>query len=492
MTLPEIVLATLADTHFRTDRILIKLNRNAPASALTDLHARLGNQVLRTFSNMDNLQVIGLARGTGVSNMIAAYQQSGLVRYAEPDYLMRVLVYPDDLHFWNGDQWDLINLGQYGGTPGADIHVTNVWNIQTSASNIIVAVIDTGIRYTHEDLAANMWVNPQENLDGYTNDLYGINLVNNGRGNGDPWDDYGHGTHVAGIIGAVGNNGVGIAGICWSVQLMALKFIDTNGNGTVSDAITCIDFARSHGAKIINASWGSTAFTSQSLHDAIASARDANIIFVAAAGNSAANNDVTPVYPADYSDLDNIISVAATDRNDNLAAFSNYGATNVCLAAPGNPVFSCWNSSDSAYQYYNGTSMAAAHVTGACALLEAQYPGEDYHQIVRRILAGVDPLPGLAGKCMTGGRLNLEKAFGAATRPQLAIVATQGITQSTAPFRIHLTGDPNRTYVIQTSTDLLNWTPIYTNQTAGDGTFDCYDSQAVNFGWCFYRGMLVE
>ncbi|MBW8863342.1 MAG: S8 family serine peptidase, partial [Verrucomicrobia bacterium] len=326
ITMPEIAFGTLAETHFRNDRILIKLTRNAPASALVDLHARLGNQVLQIFSNMDNLQVIGLAHGAGVSNMIAAYQRSGLVQYAEPDYLMRVLFYPDDFHFWNGDQWDSINLGQYGGMPGADIHVTNVWNIQTSASNIIVAVIDTGIRYTHEDLATNMWVNPQENLDGYTNDLYGINLINNGRGNGDPWDDYGHGTHIAGIIGAVGNNGVGIAGICWNVQLMALKFIDTNGNGTVSDAITCIDFARSHGAKIINASWGSTAFASQSLHDAIAGARAANIIFVAAAGNSAKNNDVTPLYPADYSDLDNIISVAATDRSDNLAAFSNYGA----------------------------------------------------------------------------------------------------------------------------------------------------------------------
>src|SRR5882724_10898594 len=257
----EIFSAPPPSATFRADRILIKPREGISPPVLTGLNARLGAKILRAFPQIGNLQVISLPKSVSVTDAIVFFQRSGLVEYAEPDYNMNVLTEPDDFRYLNGDLWNLNNLGQYGGTHGADIHATNGWNYQTSASNIIVAVIDTGIRYTHEDLAANLWRNPQENLDGYTNDLYGINRVNNGRGEGDPWDDYGHGSHVSGIIGAAGNNGIGVAGVCWNVQLMALKFIDTSGNGTISDAITCIDFAASHGAKIINASWGRYAFT---------------------------------------------------------------------------------------------------------------------------------------------------------------------------------------------------------------------------------------
>ncbi|HKI71302.1 MAG TPA: S8 family serine peptidase, partial [Verrucomicrobiae bacterium] len=298
--------------------------------------------------------------------------------------------------------------------------------------NIIVAVIDTGVRYTHEDLADNMWVNPGEipgngiddDGDGYVDDVHGINVINH---TGDPNDDYGHGTHVSGTIGAVGNNTVGIVGVCWKVQIMACKFLDSTGNGFISDAIKCMDYARSKGAKVINASWGSTSFTSQALHDAIDTLRQAGIIFVAAAGNSAQDNGVNPIYPASY-DLDNIISVAATTRDDDLAVFSNYGASTVDLGAPGEPIFSCWNGSDSDYRYFQGTSMAAPHVTGACALLMAHYPNDNYRQIINRILSNVDRLPSLAGKCISGGRLNLQRALsGGITPPQqptVRVVAT--------------------------------------------------------------------
>ena len=497
---PTAVWSAPSRAPFRGDRLLVKPRPDASAFALTNLDTALGCRLLRQFPRVKNWRVLTLPHGAALPNIIAAYQRSGLVLAAEPDYLVHPLVYPNDLHFQNGDQWNLINLGQYGGTNGADIHITNVWNVQTSASNVIVALADTGIRYTHEDLAANMWHNPQENTDGYTNDLYGINLTGNGRGNGDPWDDHGHGTHVAGIIGAVGNNGVGIAGICWSAQLMALKFIDTNGNGAMSDAITCLDFAASHGANVINASWGGTNFNSQALHDAVAAARNAGIIVVAAAGNSGYNNDVVPFYPADYSDLDNVIAVAASDRFDQLAPFSDYGATNVDLAAPGTPIYSCWNGSDSDYRNYDGTSMAAANVTGACALLLAHMTNADYHQIISRLYAGVDPLPGLAGKCVTGGRLNVQKAFGiggqVVSRPVLTISATNSsgdLSQGVSGLRIFLSADPNQTYVLEAATNMMTaWTAIATNQTAANGTVVFTDPQAGQYQWRFYRALVAN
>src|SRR5213082_1247742 len=277
-----------------------------------------------------------------------------------------------------------------------------------------------------------MWVNSGEipgngvddDGDGYVDDVHGINTIAN---SGDPMDDHGHGTHVSGTIGALGNNSVGVVGVAWKVQIMACKFLDASGNGFISDAIKCIDYARSKGAKVVNASWGSTSFTSQALHDAIDNLRRAGIIFVAAAGNSSQDNGVDPIYPASY-DLDNIISVAATTRNDDLAVFSNYGASTVDLGAPGSPIFSCWNGSDSDYQYLDGTSMAAPHVTGSCALLMAHFPNDNYQQIINRILSNVDPLPSLEGKCVSGGRLNLQKALSGngppPPMPSVSVVAT--------------------------------------------------------------------
>src|SRR5439155_27108301 len=296
----------------------------------------------------------------------------------------------------------------------------------------------------------NMWVNPDEipgnglddDGDGYVDDVHGINVIAN---TGDPNDDHGHGTHVSGTVGGVGNNSVGVVGVAWKVQIMACKFLDASGSGFISDAVKCIDYARSKGAKVINASWGSTSFTSQALHDAIDNLRQAGIIFVAAAGNSAQDNGVNPIYPASYN-LDNIISVAATTRNDDLAFFSNYGSTTVDLGAPGDPIFSCWNGSDSDYRYFQVTPMAAPHVTGACALLMAHYPNDNYQQIINRILSNVGRLPSLSGKCVSGGRLNLLKALGgsALQQPTVSVVATDPNASEQGPdsgtFTISRTG----------------------------------------------------
>ncbi|PYK99615.1 MAG: hypothetical protein DME19_08005 [Verrucomicrobia bacterium] len=377
---------------------------------------------------------------------------SGLVEYAEPDYKLEALLTPNDFRYTDGSLWGLHNTGQFGGVPGADIKAPEAWDVRTAAGNIIVAVIDTGVRYTHEDLADNMWVNPGEipgngiddDGDGYVDDVHGINAVNN---TGDPNDDHGHGTHVSGTIGALGNNSVGVVGVAWKVQIMACKFLDASGNGFISDAVKCIDYARSKGARIVNASWGSTSFESTALHDAIDSLRQAGIIFVAAAGNSREDNGVNPIFPASY-DLDNIISVAATTRTDDLAFFSNYGATTVDLGAPGAAIFSCWNGSDSDYKYNDGTSMAAPHVAGTCALLMAQYPNDNYRQIINRVLSGVDHIPSMAGKCVSGGRLNLQKALGGSAptqTPTVSVAATDGNASEQGPgtgtFTLTRTGD---------------------------------------------------
>jgi subtilisin family serine protease len=285
----------------------------------------------------------------------------------------------------------------------------------------------------------------------------------------DPLDDNGHGTQMAGVIGAMGNNGKGITGVAWKVQLMACKCISAGGNGTESDLITCIDYARTNGAKVINASLDTTGY-SQALSNTIFSTRTAGIIFVASAGNNSQDIDVTPHYPAAYG-IDNILSVAYTARNDTLGMFSDFGATNVDLAAPGDQIYSTYYTGDSSYYPpFNfipnaGTSFAAAYVSGACALMIAKYPAESAQQIISRILNAVDPVPALAGKCVTGGRLNLRKALS----PPVTIAVTAPIGNAALPMRV--SGGPNRVCVVQTSTNLISWSPVFTNNTGSSGSF---------------------
>jgi subtilisin family serine protease len=405
----------------RPDRILVKPN---PGTDLAPVHAVLRTRVLRTFPAIGHLQVLQLPGDLAVDDAIAAYQASGAVRYAERDFILRLLAEPNDFRYLNGDLWNLRNTGIYGGKPGADIKATEAWDIQRTAADVIIAVIDTGIRLTHEDLAPNLWVNPGESgagllgldkrqnfLDddsnGFIDDVHGINAI---LGLGLPLDDYGHGTHVSGTIGAAGNNVVGVVGVAWQVQLMSIKAFDALGKAAISDLVTSIDYACAKGARIINASWGDPSFTSSALYDAVDRARQAGVLFIAAAGNSNADNDALPLYPASYA-LDNVIAVLATDRIDERAGWSNYGANSVHLGAPGSPVFSCWNGSDTDYRNYDGTSMAAPQVAGACALLWSREPWLTYQQVRARVLSTVDVLPNLQGKTITGGRLNVRRAL---------------------------------------------------------------------------------
>jgi outer membrane protein assembly factor BamB len=396
--------------NFRSGRLLAKAKTGVSVPTLRSFEASAGTHLERTFQKLPGMEVLRFDGGRPIRAQIAALMASGLYDFVEPDRIIRASVVPNDPDFPN--QWNMNNTGQDGGTPGADIKAEAGWAIQQGAGSTIVAVIDSGIRITHEDLAENIWKNPSPGSDGYTGDINGINATfpQNEPGNGDPNDDLFHGTMVAGIIGAVGNNSVGMAGVAWNVELMPLKFISADGFGSGSGEIACIDYAISHRAQIINGSFGGDQPSSAEFY-ALEMAREAGIIVVVAAGNDALNADAGYDYPAGYL-LDNIVAVAATTNTDSLSSYSNFGSGTVDLAAPGDNILTTFNSSDSAYVTGSGTSFAAPHVAGALALLQAHFPGENYRQLINRLLSGVDPIPGLSGIVQTGGRLNLAAALG--------------------------------------------------------------------------------
>lgn len=359
---------------------------------------------------------------------------SGEFAFVGPDYWVKPLlvVQPDDARYQDLTLWGIRNVGQDGGVVGADVisdpngGSSNAWNITVGTTNPIVAVIDTGVRYTHKDLENQMWRNPGEipnngvddDQNGYVDDVYGINAL---AGNGNPYDDVGHGTHVAGTIGAEANNGSPMVGVAWKVRLMALKFLGANG-GFDSDAVECINYAVANGAKVLNNSWGGGAFD-QVLLDTIVAASTNGVLFVAAAGNDGTDNDVIPFFPAAYA-APNIISVAALNRKNQLADFSNFGAKTVHIGAPGVEIFSCWDGSDTDYNTIDGTSMASPHVAGIAALILGANPDAGYLEVRERILSTAVPVPALATNTTTGGRANAYNALLANPDGKLELVFT--------------------------------------------------------------------
>jgi subtilisin family serine protease len=310
----------------------------------------------------------------------------------------------------------LKNTGQTGGTPGADIKATFAWDFTQGTSSVVVGVVDTGVDYTHPDLQSNIWSNPG-NVGGCPQGTHGYNAVLD---TCDPLDDnvgIWHGTHVSGTIGAEGNNGQGIAGVNWRSSIMGLKFLTAAGLGFTSDAVTAIDFAvqaKQQGVniRVLSNSWGGGGY-SQTLADAIQRVADNDILFVVAAGNDGVDNDSRPTYPCSYS-VSNIVCVAATNDQDDLASFSNYGASSVHLGAPGVNILS--TSFAGTYRSLSGTSMATPHVSGAAALILAQgYLSAG--DLKSRLLDSVDSKPALSGKTVTGGRLNVCKGIAGCVSP---------------------------------------------------------------------------
>ncbi|MGE0614547.1 MAG: S8 family peptidase [Bacteriovoracia bacterium] len=333
------------------------------------------------------------------------------VEFVEPDGEAHVLEGPSAAAVLNdpmiSQQW-----------AHAKVQSAQAWDLSQGSSDIVVAVIDSGIDYDHEDLRDNMWRNPGETPgngrdddgNGYVDDVYGWNFVgNNNQPKAD--DSHYHGTHVAGTIGGVGGNGIGISGHAPRVKLMALKFLASNGSGSISAAIQAIDYAIANHADIMSNSWGASQ-SFQALLDAVRRAKAAGILFVAAAGNGGQDgrgddNDQVPNYPSNYAE-DNVIAVAATGQNDALTSFSNYGARTVHIGAPGEQIWSAKNGN--AYQNMSGTSMATPLVSGVLALMMAKNPSLQYWDLKRLLLGSVDPVAALNGKVVSNGRVNAYQA----------------------------------------------------------------------------------
>jgi subtilisin family serine protease len=444
-----------APARYREGRVLIQPKPGLEGGAIEDWHRDRRSRVIRTFPEMGGCQVVELAAGGSVAEQIEAYRASGLVEWAEPDYLLRPCRVPSDPAFANGSQWHLENTGQAGGLAGADIAAAAGWDTLAEAPEVVVAVVDSGVRTTHEDLADNLWRNPGEiagnglddDRNGYVDDVFGIDAAAE---TGDPSDELGHGTHVAGILGAVGDNGVGGAGVAWRVRIMACKFITASGEGATSDAIQGLDYARVKGAKVVNCSWGGSP-SSTALRRAFQRLRDAGILVTVAAGNDGADLDAQPQYPAAYG-FENMVTVVATTATDGLAEFSNFGATIAELGAPGVSIPSTWFTSDRAYSSQTGSSMAAPVVAGMLALMRARFASETPAQLVARLLAATDPLPALAGKCVSGGRANLARALrdGATLTLRFARGAYGGLV-------VEVTGTPGTTCRLESSGDLQTW-----------------------------------
>lgn len=434
-------------------------------SMMNTVYDAAGVQRIRRFTgNMTGIEQIFLRDNVKVEDAVAAFLKSDAVEYAQPNYILRLptrVAQPQQdppfpipcipgfeipgcdpnaklpclipgLPFPPGCE-DSGGGGGGGGNqppaqrpelqpapaetlpPVADpdlakayglskIGATIAWESHKGSKDFVVAVIDTGVDYNHQDLSFNMWRNPNPSD---KNDVVGFDFVHN---DGLPFDDNEHGTHTSGTVGAVGGNGVGVSGVNQRVSIMGLKFLSGEGSGTTADAIRAIDYAINHGAKVLSNSWGGGYDPdNQALYDAIVRAMNKDVLFVAAAGNDGADNDGSKAsYPAAFK-VENLIAVAASDDKDGLAFFSNYGATTVHLAAPGVNVYS--TTPGNKYASHSGTSMACPHVAGAAALLWSKHPDWNFKQVKAALLNSVDVIPAFAGKMTTGGRLNVLKAL---------------------------------------------------------------------------------
>ncbi len=424
---------------FVDGQVLVRFSNGINSQAAQTALAQVGAEPIKAIPQLDLYQA-KLPAELSVQEAINEFTNMPNVLYAEPNYIYTIEAVPNDARF--NELWGMQNLGQSGGLSGADIRAVAAWDISTGSESVLVGVIDTGIDYTHEDLAMNIYTNPGEDAwgnpndpstgngvdddnNGYVDDWKGWNFISN---TNNPYDDHLHGTHCAGTIGAMGNNSIGVVGVNWQVKMMPLKFLNSRGSGDTADAIDAIIYASDMGVDILSNSWGGGGF-SQATEDAIQYANDRNVLFVAAAGNDGTNNDTIPHYPSNY-DVPNVVAVAATDHSDSRALWgiggggddcgficssataatpgSNYGPTTVDIAAPGKNILS--TVPGDGYSELSGTSMATPHIAGVAALLLSVNPDLTVAEQINALYSTVDPLDSFTNLIATQGRVNAQAA----------------------------------------------------------------------------------
>ena len=400
--------------------LIVRFKSSVDASQREDVRDEVGADLQERLP-VTGLELVDLEAGLSVKSAETRFERQSGVLYAEPNYYRRAEAAPaNDTLF--GQLWGLDNTGQAvrgtGGTADADIDAPEAWQLTTGSAGVKVAVVDTGVAYDHPDLAENSWSNTGEtrpgtraNVDddanGKVDDVRGWDFAG---GDNDPRDGNGHGTHVAGTIGARGNDGYGVSGVSQRVTLMPVQVLGANGSGTVANVIAGYQYAVRNGARVVNASLGSSS-PSTAERDMIAAS--STTLFVVAAGND--GTEASSQYPCNYP-LANVVCVGATDQDDGLATFSNYGWTSVDLAAPGRSTLSAYPAAvfpNSDHAYLSGTSMATPHVAGAAALILALDATTTVPVLRQRLLNSVDAKPCLTGRTVTGGRLNVHAALGA-------------------------------------------------------------------------------
>lgn len=421
------VSVTSAEPEMVPNELLVKFKKGTSvadrANALGLLKAEIKEHIhTSAMKRIGDEQGVFLLRvNVNALDAIAKAKAFGEVEFAEPNWVYQHQATSNDTYFTNRSLW-----GMYGASTSPSNQfgcgAATAWsNGKTGSSSVYIGIIDEGYMFTHTDLTANAGVNPGETAgngrdddgNGYVDDVRGWDFAGN---NNTVFDGVGddHGTHVAGTIGAAGGNSTGVVGVVWNVKLLSAKFLGSNG-GTTANAVKAVDYftdLKTRGLNLVatNNSWGGGGY-SQALYDAIERANTKGILFVAAAGNSASDNDVTASYPSGYTNT-NIIAVASITSGGLLSSFSQYGATTVDIGAPGSGIWSTVPASSkgrivSGYASYNGTSMATPHVTGAVALYASLNPGVSAAQIKSAILGAATPTASLSGKCVSGGRLNV-------------------------------------------------------------------------------------
>jgi thermitase len=419
---------------FRGDAdVLVRFRSGVSEERIQAIAAAHNDRVEDEIESVGGLAAIDDLDGEQASEVASEYAALPEVEYAEPNFEIQADPLDADGargRFVSGEtaegpndpmlseQWGLINTGQREGVAGADVSARGAWERTHGSKKVVVAVLDSGVDYTHPDLAGNMWHRPADmemyfdREVGVVDDFNGYSAVDSER---DPMDENGHGTHCAGIIGAEGDNGLGIVGVNWQVEIMPLKFMGRGGFGSTKDAVEAINYVIERkragvNVRVISASWGSRQ-KSKALEDVIRKAGEEDIIFIAAAGNDSSDADKSPHYPSNYK-LPNVVAVAALDRRDQLASFSNYGAKTVHLAAPGRDILSTWLGGG--FEEHSGTSMATPFVAGVAGLVLSVEPNLSVKELRERLFESVDKLDSLKGKVSTGGRINAARAVGAA------------------------------------------------------------------------------